>query len=56
VGWISDNGLVEVTDRDLDPAFRVSNRAKIANVTVTANPHLGPNGNSFPAAESSSHS
>ncbi len=39
---IADDGLVEVANLDLDPAFRVGDWAEVADVTVSADPHRRP--------------
>src|SRR5580700_9835474 len=41
---ISDDGLVEIANLNLDFAAGVSDRAKIAHVTIAANPNLRPLG------------
>src|ERR1700690_1478958 len=42
--WISDDGLVEIANLNLDFAAGVSDRAKIAHVAIAANPNLRPLG------------
>ena len=42
--WISDDGLVEITNLNLDFASCVSDRTKIAHVAIAANPNLRPLG------------
>ena len=39
---ISDDGLVEIANLNLDFAAGVSDRAKIAHVAIAANPNLRP--------------
>ena len=41
---ISDDGLVEIANLNLDFAAGVSDRAKIAHVAIAANPNLRPLG------------
>src|ERR1700733_15562173 len=38
MSWIANDGLVEITNLDLDMAFRISNWTKISCMAVTANP------------------
>src|ERR1700679_3453394 len=40
--WISDDGLIEIANLNLDFAAGVSDRAKIAHVAIAANPNLRP--------------
>src|ERR1700722_19833753 len=40
--WISDDGLIEITNLNLDFASCVSDRTKIAHVAIAANPSLRP--------------
>jgi hypothetical protein len=40
MGWISDDGLIEITNLNLDFASCVSDRTKIAHVAIAANPNL----------------
>ena len=39
---ISDDGLVEIANLNLDFAAGVSDRAKIAHMAIAANPNLRP--------------
>jgi hypothetical protein len=44
MGWISDDGLIEIANLNLDFASCVSDRTKIAHVAIAANPNLRPLG------------
>ena len=53
---ISDDGLVEIANLNLDFAAGVSDWAKIAHVAIAANPNLRPLWGSAPLSTLSSHS
>jgi hypothetical protein len=44
MGWISDDGLIEIANLNLDFASCVSDRTKIAHMAIAANPNLRPLG------------
>jgi hypothetical protein len=42
MGGVADHGLIKIADFDFESAVGVGKRAKIANMTVPADPNLGP--------------